>query len=766
MFARTLKYIKDAQILPRISDTERQALEAGSVWIDGEFFSGNPDFQSMMDEAYPALSTEEQAFLDGPVEELLHRVDSWKLRNTRRIDDDTWSFLREKGFFGLIIPKEYGGSGFSTLGRSSVMMKTSQLGPVGTLIVIPNTLGAAELLIAYGTDQQKDHYLPRLAKGELVPCFGLTEPTAGSDAASIKAEGRVFKGEDGEIKVKLNFAKRYITLAPIANLVSLACQLHDPDNLLGKGELPGISVILLEKGMDGLYLGDHHLPIGAFDNGPIFGEDVVAPIEQIIGGPDMAGQGWRMLMEQLGGGRAVSLPAGGVASAKAAASAVGPYSIVREQFNIPVGLMEGVSAKIARTTALAYIMESSRIYVCAGVDRGHHPPVISAILKQQTTELGQSCLIDGMDVMAGAGVMQGPNNILGDGYKSAPVAVTVEGANILTRTLMIFGQGAVRCHPYALPTLEAVQNDDVDAFRKAILGWMRHSVTNFGRGIVRGVTRGATVKAPVDDETARYFKKLGWASSRFAFLTDLAMFFVGGKLKQRGKLSGRFADALSWMVFSITTLRRFQAEGARKEDLPVVHWAMKYSLLQIQQAFDGIYGNFGGPIGWILKYPGRFFLRINPLSNGPSDSEDRAAAAAIQSPGEQYQRIALGGLGSPAPESPGMGRLLNAWRLVCEAQAPTFKVKKALHKKQIKAASLLEAVPEAVKAGIVTNDEAEQIKRAEKARLDAIQVDVFDKDDYYLDTLSDIPVKTRFGSEDADDDETMAEPALARAAND
>jgi acyl-CoA dehydrogenase len=730
MFAILLEKIKAARLLPRISDTERQALEAGSVWVDGQLFSGNPDFLKIMAETYPELSREEQAFIDGPVEELLHRVDRWQLRQTRRIPDDIWRYLREQGFFGLIIPRQYGGSEFSTLARSAVMMKVAQLGPVGTLIVIPNTLGAAELLIAYGSEAQRSQYLPRLATGELVPCFALTEPTAGSDAASIKAEGVVFRDDNGSVQVRLNFSKRYITLAPVANLVSLACRLHDPDNILGKGIDPGITVILLEKGMPGLTLGEHHLPIGAFDNGPIYGKNVIAPVENIIGGPDNAGQGWRMLMEQLGGGRAVSLPAGG-------AAAVGPYSMVREQFGIPVGLMEGVEAKIARIAALAYTMESSRVYVCAGVDNGHQPPVISAILKQQTTEIGQQALIDGMDIMAGAGVMQGPNNILGDAYTGAPVSVTVEGANILTRTLMIFGQGAVRCHPYALPTLNALQNDDVSAFRKAILGWAAHSIANFGRGIVRGLTRGATVKSPVGGETARYFRKLGWASTRFAFLTDLAMFFVGGKLKQRGKLSGRFADALSWMLFGLTTLRRFEAEGARAEDLPVVHWALSYCLLQIQNAFEGIYSNFDAPvIGWLLRHPGRFWLRINRLSNGPTDAMDRAVAATIQTPGEQYQRIALEGLGTPRDNEPGMGRLLHAWRLVSAAQPATLKVKKALRHKQIEAADMTSAIEPALQAGVITDKEAQQIREAEAARIEAIQVDSFPSEEYYQDSLA------------------------------
>lgn len=732
MLSTLLKKINAARMLPRISDTERQALEAGSVWVDGQFFSGNPDFAAMLSESYPQLPPEEQAFLDGPVEELLHKVDRWKLRETRRVPDEIWHFLRENGFFGLIIPKSYGGSGFSVLGRSAVMMKTSELGPVGTLIVIPNTLGAAELLIAYGTEEQKEHYLPGLARGTYVPCFGLTEPTAGSDAASIKAEGVVFRDDDGEAKIRLNFSKRYITLAPVANLVSLAFNLQDPEDILGRGEHLGITVIMLEKGMPGLQLGDHHLPIAAFDNGPIIGENVVAPLSYIIGGPERAGQGWRMLMEQLSGGRAVSLPAGGVASAKMSAAAAGPYSIVREQFGIPVGLMEGVEAKIAHIAAMAYAMESARVYVCAGVDNGHHPPVISAILKQQTTEVGQQLLIEGMDVMAGAGVMQGPNNILGGSYAGAPVSITVEGANILTRTLIIFGQGAVRCHPFALKTLTAVQNNDVVAFRNALLGWLGHTSGNFFRGIVRGLTRGWTVRSPVRGETAQYVRKLGWAASRFAFLADMALFLIGGRLKQRGKLSGRFADALSWMLFATTTLRRFEAEGRRAEDLPVVHWAMRYSLHQVQQAFEGIYANFDVPvIGWLLRYPGRFWLRVNPLCTRPADVLDRAVASSIQTPGGQYERIALGGLGKPRDHEPGMGRLLHAWRLVSEAQPATRTVRKAMHKKRIQAGNLLDALDPALKSGLITAAEADLIRSAEAARDQAIQVDVFKADQYY-----------------------------------
>lgn len=731
MFARLLKTIRAANVLPRISETERAALEAGSVWVEGEFFSGNPDFQRMLGEAYPQLPPDEQAFLDGPVEELCHRVDTWKLQQSRTVPEAIWRFMREQGFFGLIIPRQYGGRGMSTLGRSAVMMKTTVLGAASPLVVIPNTLGAAELLLEYGTAAQKEHYLPRLARGEYVPCFALTEPTAGSDAASIRAHGVVFRGDDGEAWIRLNFSKRYITLAPVANVVSLAARLSDPDNLLGKGVEPGITVIMLHKGMRGLEIGNHHLPIAAFDNGPIVGRDVVVPAANIVGGPQRAGQGWGMLMQQLSGGRAVSLPAGGVACCKLAAMAAGPYSMVRQQFGIPVGLMEGPQAKVARIAALTYAMESARVYVCAAVDNGHRPPVASAILKQHTTEVGQQLAIDGMDVFAGAGVMQGPNNILGGAYVGAPVAITVEGANILTRTLIIFGQGAVRCHPYALKMLHAVEADDADAFRAALLGWLKHFGGNLLRSLVRGLTRGRSVRSPVAGPTAGYYRRLAWASARFAVLCDLTLFALGAKLKQRGALSGRFADALSWQLFALTALRRYEAEGRRSEDLPLLQWAVEYALSQVQQAFDGIHANFDTPLlGWLLRYPGRWWLRINPISGGPADRLNRRVAAAIQTPGEQYRRIAAAGMAAPRPTEPGLGRLLHAWQLSEHARVATGKLVAAIRSGAIASAPLAEAAREALQRGLIDADEAERIAAAEQARDAAIQVDVFSPEDY------------------------------------
>jgi acyl-CoA dehydrogenase len=645
MFAMLMKWMQANKILPQISDTERQALEAGTVWVDGEFFGGNPDFKKMLAEAYNRLPPEEQAFLDGPVEELCRMIDREEIARTRVIPEAVVEFIKKHGFMGMNVPKEYGGLEFSTLGKSSVMAKLSPYSvTVGTLVVIPNSLGAAELIVHYGTQAQKDHYLPRLARGEYVPCFGLTEPTAGSDAASIKAEGLVFRDHDGQVKLKLNFRKRYITLAPIANLCSIACTLHDPDKLLGKGEHPGITVVLVHKGTPGFSNGDHHEPIGeAFYNGPLIGKDVVVPADNIIGGPAYAGLGWKMLMEQLAGGRAVSLPAGAVGGMKAAMAATGAYSMVRQQFGIPIGRMEGVEEKVGKVAALTYLSEAARVYGCSAVDSGQQPPVTSAILKAYTTELARELAIDAMDVFSGAGVMQGPNNIVGRGYAAAPVAITVEGANIMTRTLMIFGQGATRCHPYALNVVKGVEENDVAKFRNNLLGWLGHVVMGLLRATARGLTRGWTVSVPVSGPTAKYYRRLGWAAARFGFLTDMAMFTIGGKLKARGKLTGRYADAVAWMFLGFSALRRYEAEGRRSEDLPLVHYSVQYALAQVQKAFEGIYANFDAPLlGGLMRTVGALWLRLNPVGTLPGDAESRAAALTIQSYNPQFQRLSEG----------------------------------------------------------------------------------------------------------------------------
>lgn len=731
MFGITMKWMKANKILPQISDTERQALEAGSIWIDGEFFGGHPDFKKIMAEAYNELPVEERAFIDGPVEELCRMIDRYEIGRTKRIPDEVLAFIKRSGMMSFLIPKEYGGKQFSILGISTIMSKISAYNAtVGTFVVIPNSLGAAELIKHYGTDEQKRSYLPKLATGEYVPCFGLTEPTAGSDAASIKAEGVVFKDDGGELKIKLNFRKRYITLAPIANLVTLACKLHDPQNLLGKGEDLGITCVLIHEGTPGFTHGDHHDPIGdPFYNGPLVGKDVVVPVDNIIGGPSAAGTGWRMLMEQLAGGRMVSLPAGAIGGAKAVAAVTGPYSMVRQQFGIPIGRMEGVEDKVGRIAALTYMLEGARIFGCSAVDAGHQPPVVSAVMKAYSTEISQQLVIDGMDVFSGAGVMQGPNNILGMGYKSAPVGVTVEGANILTRTLMIFGQGATRCHPYALNVVKAVEDSDVPAFRKNLVGWIGHFFANIGRSAVRYVTRGFSAGSPVPGPTAKYYRRLAWSATRFAVLTDLAMFTIGGKLKVRGKLTGRYADVLAWMVLATGALRRFEADGRKAEDLPLLQYSVEYALAEIQKAFEGIYANFGGLVGAYLKSVGSLLLRLNPVGKRPSDALSHKSALAIQSLSDQYQRLTAD-VFVPAGDH-AAGRLLQAFKRVDEAAPAIAKIHAAQKDRKLPRGIPETLVQDAANQGIISGEEAALVRKAYAARLEAIEVDQFTPKQYF-----------------------------------
>lgn len=733
MFSPLMKWMKSNNILPRISDTERQALEAGTVWIDGEYFRGNPDFDKILASPYSQLTDEEQAFLDGPVNELLDMVDRYDVNRTRRIPDEILSFLKREGFMSFLIPKEYGGKAFSSLAISTILTKISPVNAtVGTFVVIPNSLGAAELIKHYGTQEQKESYLPKLAAGEYVPCFGLTEPTAGSDAASIKAEGVVFK-EGDEVKIKLNFRKRYITLAPVANLVTLACNLHDPDDLLGKGEYPGITCVLIHKDTPGFENGDHHLPIGEpFYNGPLVGKDVIVPADNIIGGAEKAGQGWRMLMEQLAGGRAISLPAGAIGAAKLVSAATGPYSMIRQQFSFPIGRMEGVESKIAKINALTYMMDGARVHACSAIDNGEQPPVVSAVLKAWTTEVARQLGTDGMDIFAGAGVMQGPNNILGSGYTSAAVGVTVEGANIMTRTLITFGQGATRCHPYALNVVNAAEADDVEAFRSNLLAWFGHFFATTGRSLVRSITRGWSVPMPQDvhGATKVHYRRLGWAASRFSMLTNIAMFALGGKLKARGNLTGRYADALAWMILASGALRRFEAEGARRDDLPLLHYSVQYAMAQVQEAFEGIYANFDGPVGAALRVLGLWWVRINPVGSLPDDALSHKAALTTQTYGEQYKRL-HDGVYFPPADQPGFGRLVNTFRLMADAEPALQKVVMAQKADKLPRGEPELMAPEAAKADIISRDEANRIAAAYEARLLNIEVDVFTPEQYF-----------------------------------
>jgi len=732
MFKAIMNGMQRSGALPKISDTERTALEAGTVWVDGELFSGNPNWDKIIGDAYNDLTAEEKAYIEGPVTELCRMVDNYEIIKSREVPQEIWDFLAKNGFYAMNIPKEYGGNKMGAVAKSTIMTMVNAVNVyVGTLVVIPNSLGAAELLADYGTDEQKQFYLPKLADGTYIPCFGLTEPTAGSDAASIKAEGVVFKDADGEIKVRLNFRKRYITMAPQANLISLAYQMHDPENLLGKGEFPGITVSLIEKGEDGVWIGDHHDPMTAsFPNGPIVGRDVISPVSNIIGGPEFAGKGWMMLMQALAGGRAVSLPANGIGMCKGAAAATGPWSMVREQFNMPIGHMEAIEQYVAKIAGLTYAMDAARVYSCSALDSGEKPPVISAIMKAWSTEIGRELLTDGMDVMAGSGVQQGPNNILGQAYIQAPIGITVEGANIMTRTLIVFGQGAIRCHPYAFNVVEAVEQSDHVAFRKSLLGWVGHIFKTNMRVFLRYFTRGWFSKTPkgVSKETKHYYRTLSWASARFALLTEVALFLVGARLKRRGKLTGRYADALAWMYFATSVLRRYEAEGCKKEDAPVMRWAMNYSLLEVQRAFSAIYANIN-VMNWWFRGIGKIFLIANPMARGPRDHEEHLVAAAIQKPGEQMERM-LGYMPHPRDSDPGMGRLLKAFRLLDQARPLKAKIKRAMKDGKLTQGDVYDAIDAAVAAAVLTNEEGTLLREARQAQLDAYEVDVYSPEEY------------------------------------
>lgn len=730
-----MKTMKALGLMPKISQTERTALEAGVVWREADLFSGKPDFKKLMAEPYPKLSAEEQAFIDGPTEELCKMIDDYQYFRTKQMPPEVFEFIRRKGFLGMIIPKEYGGLGFSPSAHSAVVQKISSRS-VGAVIyvMVPNSLGPAELLLHYGTDAQKNKYLPRLAKGDEIPCFGLTEPTAGSDAGSITSEGVLFKGDDGKLYVRVNWNKRWITLAAISTLLGVAFRLRDPQNLLGKGEDVGITCALIPSNLPGVVLGRRHDPLGVpFHNCPMQGKDVVINAEDfIIGGIEHAGKGWEMLMDCLAAGRGISLPAQAVAAAKLTTRVCTAHGTIRKQFGVSIGKFEGVEEPMARIVGSTYYLEAIQKYTLSALDQGLKPPVVTAMIKYQATEQGRKVVIDGMDIMGGAGISMGPRNLLAVGYIGLPISITVEGANILTRTLMVFGQGALRAHPYAFKEVNAVEKGDLKGFDWAFWGHMGHIARNTIRTILLTITRGHIFWNIGAFENRRHFQKLAWASASFAILADLAMGLLGGKLKVKEKMTGRFADILSWMFIASAVLRRYEAEGRRKEDRPLVDYSLKVALSEIQKAFDGIYSNMDVPVlGWFFRGPIRWWSRLNTLSFDPSDElAHEVAMIAMDSP-EMRERLSAGiFIGKEKGES--MERLDRTYLAVKAAEAIEKKVRKAVRKKQLKKKKGAGLYDDALKAGVITQDEFNMISESEKMRWDAIQVDDFSEEEYVL----------------------------------
>ena len=734
--------------IPKISETERIALEAGVVWVEADLFSGKPDFRKLLGENYPKLTAEENHFLNdpnGPVEKLCQMADSWKIWKARDFDKDIWDYIKREKFFGMIIPKEYGGLAFSAMAHSEVVQKISSRSlPIAVTVMVPNSLGPAELLIHYGTEEQKKHYLPRLADGREVPCFGLTEPGAGSDAGSITSSGVLFKGQDGKIYIRLNWNKRWITLAAISTVLGLAFRLRDPENLLGRGEDLGITCALIPAETPGVVIGQRHDPLGVpFYNCPTQGHDVVVPVDAIIGGAERAGQGWQMLMECLAAGRGISLPAQSVGGAKLASRVVSAHGVVRQQFTVSIGLFEGVEEPLARIFALTYGMEATRRYTLGALDKGIKPPVVTAMAKYFMTELGRKVMNDAMDVMGGAGISMGPRNLLAQMYIGMPIGITVEGANILTRTLIIFGQGALRAHPYAYKEVDAVNKKDLGAFDEAFWGHIGHITRNAFRSIVLSITRGYVAPAPVHPELKGYVRRLTWASASFAILADLAMGTLGGDLKIREKITGRFADILGWMYIATATIRRFEAEGQKVEDLPLAKYTLKYALCEIQRSFDGIFDNmygvkkkgFGarilfGTLHIVFKDILGLWSRFNSIGSQASDHLQQVVSHSILAGGEQRERLTEGIFMAKGPKDQ-MNRLEVAMALVLQAQSIERKVSKARKSgavPRLKGEALMSA---ALEKKVITPEEFETLKKAAAARWEAIQVDDFSHTEYH-----------------------------------
>jgi acyl-CoA dehydrogenase len=725
------------RILPDMSQTEKDAIDAGTVWWDGDLFSGKPDWDKLLRIPKARLTAEEQAFLDGPCEELCAMTDDWEITHERYdLPPQVWQFIKDKGFLGMIIPKKYGGLQFSALAHSAVVMKiATRSNAASVTVMVPNSLGPAELLLHYGTEEQKNYYLPRLAKGQEVPCFALTSPEAGSDAASMPDFGIVCKGVwQGKetLGMRVTWDKRYITLGPVATLLGLAFRLYDPDKLLGDHEDLGITCALVPTNTPGVDIGRRHLPLNAvFQNGPNSGKDVFMPLEWIIGGRDYAGKGWMMLMNCLAAGRAISLPTSSVGGAKAMARYTGAYARVRSQFKTPIGKLEGVEEALGRIAANAYMMDAARIMTAGAVDAGEKPSVVSAIMKLHMTERVRKLIDDAMDIHGGKGICLGPNNWVGRGYQVVPVGITVEGANILTRSLIVFGQGAIRCHPYVLKEMLAAKNEDRAAasieFDRALAGHIVHTAANKLRAFFHALTGSVFASAPeiAAPETVAYYKDLSRISAAFAFLADVSMLVLGGSLKRKEKISARLGDALSMLYLGSTTLKRFEDTGRPKEDLPLVHFAMQDILYQAQQALAGVIANFPSrAIGFALRF---VLFPLGKRFAPPSDELNHQCATLLLSPSAARDRLTAGMYLSKSETDP-TGQLEAALVATIACEPIEKKLREAVKNGLIARRMQEDFATLARDKGIITADDFTLWQRKEVLRKGVIKVDDFPQD--------------------------------------
>lgn len=722
------------KVLPPLSDTEREAMEAGDVWWEGELFRGNPNWNMLHSYGKPTLTAEEKDFIDNQVMTALTMIDDFDIVHNRKdLPPELWDYFKKEGFFALIIPKKFGGKAFSAYANSTIVSKlASRSVSAAVTVMVPNSLGPGELLTHYGTEEQKERWLPALAKGDEIPCFALTGPEAGSDAGAIPDVGIVCRGEfNGEevLGLKLTWNKRYITLAPVATVLGLAFQMRDPDGLLGEKKNLGITCALIPTDHPGVVIGRRHNPLNmAFMNGTTQGDEVFIPLDWIIGGPEFAGRGWRMLVECLSAGRGISLPALATASGHMATKTTTAYSYVRHQFGMAIGQFEGVQEALARIIANTYQLEAARRLTTTGIDLKVKPSVVTAIAKFHMTELGRAVMNDAMDIQSGKGIQLGPKNYLGHPYMSNPISITVEGANILTRSLMIFGQGATRCHPYVLAEMEAAamenQHEALARFDSLLMGHMGYATRNACSALFNALTASRFGSAPVSGETKQYYKDMSRLSSALAFMTDISMLIMGGDLKRKEMLSARMGDVLSQLYLGSATLKLFEDNGRQQDDLPAVRYVMANRLHLAAKALEDVIRNFPNrPVAWLLR------ALIFPIGNhftAPSDKMATELVSGMLKPSPARERITF-----LCPEFEGDVGGIAEVEQAFVAQYACKEIYKKLKKAQ-RSGELPAKVPnlvlfaKALEQGTISNDEHQTLLHADKLRLAAINVNDFE----------------------------------------
>jgi acyl-CoA dehydrogenase len=723
-------------MLPSMSDTEREALEAGNIWWDGELFSGMPNWDRLMSYPAPRLSEEEQAFLDGPCEELCSMLDDWHI--THELGDmpeNVWKFIKKHKFFAMIIPKQYGGLEFSAYANAMVIMKlASRSTTASSTVGVPNSLGPAELLLHYGTEEQKQRYLPGLASAEEIPCFALTSPQAGSDAAALIDSGIVCKGQwQGKqiTGIRLNWDKRYITLAPVATVLGLAFKLYDPDHLIGDTDEYGITAALIPTDTPGVTVGRRHIPMTIpFQNGPTSGKDVFVPLDYIIGGQEMAGKGWKMLVELLSVGRAITLPSSAAGGSQSAIYAAGAYTRIRRQFNSPVAKFDGVGEALTRIAGHTYIMNAAVSITSGAIDQGEKPAVPSAILKYHCTEMGRKVANDTMDVHGGKAVMMGPKNYVGRGYMATPIAITVEGANILTRSLIIFGQGAMRCHPYVLRELHAAQDEDKERglveFDSALFGHIGYAISNLARSFFLALTHAKFSTVPLNTPTRRFYQNINRYSAAFALATDFAMLTLGGRLKQKELLSARLGDVLSSMYLASSVLKHFENQGRRASDLPLVEWSVRTLMYNAQEQLHSFLRNLPSrPAAFLLR---TFIFPRGRTYSAPSDELVNKIVYLVTRSGKARERLSQQAYTTLEPGSP-LGLLQEALELAEQMEPLERKLRQSLKEGLIHSDYLGHQIDEAEHAEIITKTEAAELRSYHEKVMSLLAVDDFAPDE-------------------------------------